>query len=98
MQSCHTVNCEGTVGEYSTIGLCKACYSYMYYWHKKTPKELVNRSRQLQKFEARMDLLLPNNTSIVRPKRTKVKPLAVMPGEFKKAKKPKLRPKLRVAG
>ena len=88
-QSCHTHNCEGEVGDNSSIGLCKSCYSYMYYWHKKTPKELIHRARRLQIFEARMDLLVPINASIERPKRGKIKPLAIMPGEFKKGKRPK---------
>ena len=85
---CYTPNCDGEVGENSTIGLCKNCYASMYYWHKKSPKALIERAQKLQIYRGRMDLLMPSATDILPYSKPK-KPLQVMPGEFKKLKKRK---------
>jgi len=88
-KTCHTPHCSGTVGDNSQIGLCRNCYSAMYYWHKKGPRALVRRSQKLQIFRGRMDLLMPSSTALI--KYTKPKPLAIMPGEFIKGRKRKIK-------
>lgn len=85
---CYTPNCSNTVGDCSSIGLCKACYSSIYYWHKKSPRALIQRAQQLEVFCGRMDLLTPGNVSTMN-RRKPVKPLAIMPSEFRKGKKRK---------
>jgi hypothetical protein len=62
----------------------------MYYWHKKSPKELVQRAQKLQIYRGRMDLLMPSAT-VTMPYRRPKQGLEIMPGEFKKGKKRKAR-------
>jgi hypothetical protein len=88
-QPCHTPDCDGEVGDNSTIGLCKSCYSYVYYWHRRSPKQLIHRAQRIQLYSSRMEMMMPGNVSLTQPRKTKVKPLTVMPGEFKKTKKRK---------
>lgn len=52
-------------------GLCSCCESALRYWKHKTPKQMVNRARQIDSFQARMSLVLGNVKSMpVKKRRT----------------------------
>lgn len=51
--------------------LCRACYSSINYWRKRTPTELVERQDQLEKFQRRMEFLLGNVRHAGRKRRKK---------------------------
>lgn len=87
---CHTPNCTGEVGERSVIGLCGKCYSAIHYWHKKSPKQLIKRAQDIQIYRGRMDLMMPSATSTM-PYKKPTRQLDVMPGEFRKGKRRKVR-------
>ena len=47
--------------EATVAGLCSACYAGIRYWTTgKTPGQIVKRRKQLDRLEARMDLLQGN--------------------------------------
>lgn len=51
---CLIENC----GEPATVGkLCKACYSGLYYWQKKTPTAVMERIGKLARLRSRMNAL-----------------------------------------
>lgn len=50
--------------EATVAGLCRACYSGLYYWRGATPKELLDRRRKLKRLESRMELKLGNVTDL----------------------------------
>lgn len=87
---CHTPNCDKEVGERSIIGLCSKCYSAIHYWHKKSPKQLIKRAQNLQLYRGRMNLLMPSGTATL-PDKKPTRQLDIMPGEFRKGKKRKVR-------
>lgn len=49
--------------------ICDACYQAFYYWKDKTPKQILDRSRNLDIYARRMDLML-GNVKRVRRKKT----------------------------
>jgi hypothetical protein len=85
---CHTPNCPNEVGDRSHIGLCKKCYGFINYWHKKPIKAITKRAVDLQTYSVRMNFLTPHNTTVLSQKRPK-QILPIMPGEFRKGKKRK---------
>lgn len=50
-------------------GLCKACYSGMYYWKNRTPGDVIKRMRQVQRLQDRMEMLTPNVRTLPRRKK-----------------------------
>lgn len=51
---------------YIDSGLCKACYSGMYYWKGATPTRILRRIKQLTRLQSRMDTLMPTVRTIGR--------------------------------
>lgn len=47
-------------------GLCTACEASLRYWADKTPRQLMRRGRQIESFQARMDILMG---AVKRPKK-----------------------------
>ena len=48
-------HCGNKVGPDSETGLCRPCYSALYYWQDKTIGRKMKRMRDLEKFHARME-------------------------------------------
>ena len=47
-------------------GICNVCDAVLRYWQTKTPRHLMRRARQIDSFQARMEVLIG---AIKRPKR-----------------------------
>lgn len=66
---CEIDHCDREV-HHTTLGLCACCYASIWYWQRlKTPRELLERAKQLDIFQARTDLLLGNIKRTSRAKR-----------------------------
>lgn len=48
---------EGCENEAKVHGLCFACYSYLNYWKKKTPGDIMRRIRKVRLFQNRLGTL-----------------------------------------
>ena len=57
-----TNRCEigGCENEAQPMGLCKTCYAGMYYWKGATPSRILERRKQLDRLQNRMELMTPN--------------------------------------
>lgn len=86
--TCKTSGCND---EAKILGLCKKCYSYMYYYRQKTQKDIVDRMQQIIIWESRLDLLMPHSVTVKRFKRT-ISPLEEIPGLAVKNRKQKNKP------
>jgi hypothetical protein len=84
-EKCAIAGCSGNV-DCPTMGICKACYSSMYYWSRKKPKEMLVRAQNLTKYEARMNIMMPAKIVYEKPPMTT---LTVLPGANKRYKKKK---------
>lgn len=40
-------------------GLCRACYSFMWYWKGKTPGQIMARIEAIERATNRMSVLMP---------------------------------------
>ena len=50
-------HCNNKIADGSETGLCKSCYSALYYWGDKTIGRMMKRMRKLELFHARMEML-----------------------------------------
>lgn len=50
-------HCGNHIGDASESGLCKRCYSALYYWEDKTLTHKMKRMRNLELFHARLEFL-----------------------------------------
>ena len=58
MRNCEFhAHCGNKVGAQSETGLCKQCYSAMYYWEDKTIARKMKRMRNLEKYHARLEAI-----------------------------------------
>lgn len=57
----------------TTAGLCTACDVAIHYWRKKSPSQMMARSRQIDSFANRMSVLLGNVKSLPRAGATRKK-------------------------
>lgn len=53
---CLVEHCDRPV-ECPKSGLCKRCYSGLYYWSRKSVTEIVKRKQKLRVFMDRMDIM-----------------------------------------
>jgi len=53
MDSCTIRGCDDEV-HYQFLGLCKACYSGLYYWRDRSPADKEHRIEQLGRLNSRM--------------------------------------------
>ncbi|MEE8598802.1 MAG: hypothetical protein V3S69_04720 [Dehalococcoidales bacterium] len=53
----------------SQEGLCSTCEVALIYWTKKTPSQMMKRARQLDSFQARMEITLGNVSSLKRSRK-----------------------------
>jgi len=53
---CVVEHCDRAV-EHPRSGLCKRCYSGMYYWSRKSVTEIVKRQQKLRVFMDRMKMM-----------------------------------------
>jgi len=83
MSICHIAGCTNNI-ECPTMGICKCCYSSMYYWSRKTPKALLKRANDLIRFESRVNAMIPVNIKISRPP---IQVIHVLPGSKKQYKR-----------
>ena len=65
---CRIDGCERPV-KYKSIGLCHACYLRMYYWLKKTPREVIRRQRDLHIYDQTINEIFPKKVKSIRRKR-----------------------------
>ena len=65
---CSVDYCDNDVGQMKKLGICATCYAAMYYWTRnhKTPADILRYRRRLMKFQARMDQLQPQITTLKR--------------------------------
>ncbi len=56
---CETEGCED---EAYTLGLCKACYSYMVRWAKAKPKHRRAHQKKVEKFAVRLEDIARSTT------------------------------------
>ena len=45
-------------------GLCKACYSYLWRWKSKMPRQIMGRARRI--YETRLQTLVPAKVAQIR--------------------------------
>lgn len=94
---CCIAGCDNEVHVPST-GTCRNCYSSILRWSKRSPADVRRRASTIGLYSNRMQLLIPHNVDILRPKKIKLK---AMPGQFrvnKKIEKEKNKKKKRKAG
>jgi len=60
---CLVTGCDRDV-ECPKSGLCKRCYSGLYYWSKKSVTEVVQRKLKLRLFMNRMDIVEPTVSAL----------------------------------
>ncbi len=80
---CIIENCDNSVN-HPTMGLCKTCYSSMYYWSRKSLKQMLQRAVNLSKYECRLNSMLPSAKIVDHPMPVT---LLVKPGSKKRFKK-----------
>ena len=76
---CCISGCLNVVQVPST-GTCKNCYSSILRWSKRSPDDVRRRASTIGLYSNRMQLLIPSNVDILRPKKIKLK---AMPGQFR---------------
>lgn len=72
--------CRENPVECPSTGTCKNCYSAILRWSKRKSAEAQDRAHKLSIYSARMQLILPTNIELIRPKKVKIK---AMPGTVK---------------
>lgn len=65
-KKCSTPSCTD---EAECAGLCKPCYSGVYYWMKKGVAAAMHRASRLRVFQERMDAIRPANVSHIRQRK-----------------------------
>jgi len=65
---CSMPDCTNPV-KYKRMGVCHACYQFLYYWQKKSPAHVMRRVRAVEKARKRMEILMPANVTTARRKR-----------------------------
>lgn len=80
---CCISGCENDVQVPST-GTCKNCYSSILRWSKRSRDDVMRRASTIGLYSNRMQLLIPTNIDLVRPKKIRLK---AMPGQFRVNKK-----------
>lgn len=58
-KSCELCN-ENPV-ECPTLGICKCCYAFLYYWRDATPGMLMKHSQKIARWHHRMTKVLRKN-------------------------------------
>ncbi len=53
--------CNGNPVECPTLGICKACYAFLYYWRDATPSQLMKHSQKIARWHHRMGKVLRKN-------------------------------------
>ena len=96
MAKCAISGCDNPV-ECPGTGTCKACYQSILNWTKKRPAHIMQRARNIEKYSARMQVIVPSNTALIKPKRIE---LIGMPGTLTKKYKLKHKKtnKLKIVG
>lgn len=62
---CTTPGCNGD-NECPESGLCKRCYNFLYYWHRRGVTAKVKHVKKLEQWDQRAQaLLLPTNVSSI---------------------------------
>lgn len=61
-------------------GTCINCYQSILRWSKRSPEDVLNRSKKIGLYTARMQTLTPSNLSIMNPKKIKLKGI---PGQIR---------------
>ena len=54
-QQCDMDGCDNVAD--GSLGFCKCCYAYMYYWHKKPLKAILNRVKAVERADKRIKAL-----------------------------------------
>lgn len=57
---------DNLVQNYTVLGICNACYAFLYYWKGATPKELLNHSKKIARWHHRMSKVLRKGIRTVR--------------------------------
>jgi len=76
---CCIAGCDNEVQVPST-DTCRNCYSSILRWSKRSPADVRRRASVIELYSNRMQLLIPHNVDILRPKKVKLK---AMPGQFR---------------
>ena len=63
-----------------STGTCRNCYGSILRWSKRSPDDVQRRASTIGLYSNRMQLLIPTNVDILRPKKIKLK---AMPGQFR---------------
>lgn len=63
-----------------STGTCRNCYGSILRWSKRSPEDVQRRAGTIGLYSNRMQLLIPSNVDILRPKKIKLKAL---PGQFR---------------
>ena len=66
MSKCQMDHCNRAV-KYPGLGICHACYLALYYWKRKSVKEIIHRKAALKLYEARLREIQPG--VVVMPQR-----------------------------
>jgi hypothetical protein len=60
---------DGCSDDAVVMGLCSPCYSWLHYWQRKTPAQVLKRVDALEKAERRMATIMPSRVSRMPKKR-----------------------------
>ena len=63
-----------------STGTCRNCYASILRWSKRSPEDVQRRAGTIGLYSNRMQLLIPSNVDVLRPKKIKLK---AMPGQFR---------------
>ena len=50
--------CAENPVDYPNIGICKTCYSFLYYWRDATPGQLIKHGKKIARWHHRMTKVL----------------------------------------
>ena len=65
---CSMPGCDKPM-KYKVRKLCSSCYSFKYYWGKKTSAQIMKRMSNLERWHKRMETLVPATVSRITKKR-----------------------------
>lgn len=63
--TCSFAGCTNPI-KHPKSQLCGACYSWLYYWGKKTPTDVMRRIDAVHKAERRLEQIAPSNVKHIK--------------------------------
>lgn len=59
----------GCHDEANCVGLCVNCYSYVRYWLRKTPRQVISRAERVALWQTRLETVIPKRVTRIRKRR-----------------------------